>query len=368
MMDNSENGGSRQLRSYIAPGAPATRTPCDGSEPALRIEFGFTPRWYHERLGIDFSERWHLDPLYRGETVTAMRRELARRFPGICFSSAGAHEIPATLDGVHGAMTMPMIFGVQAEYFPDNWPAAGHADRSPAEIAALEAPASLQEVPVVAQLLEQMDVIEREFGRIEGYLNWQGVLNTAYRLRGPEILTDVLTDPGLARHLFDVVTRTMIDGMRLVYARQRKSGVNVRHATVSNCLVNMVSPAIYREFLLPCDARIASAFDTFGIHNCAWNVDPYIEDYATIHPLGYVDMGLESNLARAREHCPGARRALMYTPMDLANKPMDVICEDLHRIHRELGPCDVVMADIDHETPDQRIKDIDALAGMIVWE
>ena len=66
-MDTSFDG--RGLRSYIAPGAPATRSPCDGSESPLRIEFGFTPRWYRDRVGVDFSERWHTDPLHRAATV-----------------------------------------------------------------------------------------------------------------------------------------------------------------------------------------------------------------------------------------------------------------------------------------------------------
>jgi len=351
---------SHQLRSYIAPGAPATRTPADGSEPELRVEFGFTPRWYRDRLGIDFSERWHLDPLYRHETVVRMHRELNRHFPGLRLGG-DPDAARATIDGVHGALVMAMIFGIPAEYYADNWPAAKHTYLSEAQIAAIEVP-SLPDTPVIAQLLEQMDVIEREFGVVGGYINWQGVLNTSYRLRGHEILADVLINPGLAHHLFDIVAQTMIDGMRLIYERQRRTGFIVRHATVSNCLVNMVSPEIYREHLLPYDKKIAAAFEKFGIHNCAWNVDPYIEDYASVAKLGYIDMGLDSNLVKGKRLCPDTRRAVMYTPTDLANKPLDAIRADLARIRRDLSPCDIVMADIDSEVPDQRVLDFAQLA------
>ncbi len=343
-----------RLRSYIAPGAPATRTPCDGTEAFLRVEFGFTPRWYHKRLGIDFSERWHIDPHYRRETVVAMRHELNRRFPSLNLGGSNPDGAPATLDGVQGALVISSLFGIPAEYYVDNWPAAQHAYRTEAEIEALDVP-SLPDRPVFAQILEQMDTIEKDFGRIEGYLNWQGVLNSAYRIRGPELFSDALTNPSLATHLFDVVTRTMIAGMRLVYERQARTGVRLAHATVSNCLVNMVAPEVYREYLLPCDARIAAAFPSFGVHNCAWNVDPYIADYAALQPLDYIDMGIESDLERARALCPSARRAVMYTPMDLLNKSPEALRDDLGRIARELGPCDVVMADIDHETPDERV-------------
>lgn len=285
-----------------------------------------------------------------------MRRELRSRFgiPGMVAQFALCP--PGNLDGVHGAMLMTSLFGMQADYYPDNWPAARHDYLTPRQTAAL-APPVLEDTPAFVSLLEQMEVIEREFGRIEGYLNWQGVLNTAYRIRGPEILADMLCDPDSARHLFDVITETMIAGMRRVYARQAQSGVHVDHATVSNCLVNMVSPALYETFLLPCDRRIAQAFRRFGIHNCAWNVDPYVEHYARVTPLDYVDMGLSSNLETARKLCPGARRAVMYTPMDLLEKSPEAIQADLKRILRELGPCDVVMADIDAETPDTRVRE-----------
>jgi len=345
---------THQLRSYIAPAAPATRAPCDGTEPDMRVEFGFTPRWFRERCGIDFSERWHLDPLYRRDTVVAMREELNRRFPPLRLGGEDPEAAPATLDGVRGALLIPMVFGIPAEYYPDNWPAAQHAFLDEAAIAGLDVP-DLPAVPVFAQVLDQMDVIERGFGRIEGYLNWQGVLNNAYRIRGPEIFTDLAVNPSLASHLFEVLAQTAIAGMRIVYERQRRTGFEVRHATVSNCLVNMVSPEAYREHLLPYDRMIRDAFEHFGVHNCAWNVDPYIADYAAIPGLGYVDMGIESNLAQAKALCPHARRAVMYKPTDLAGKPLDAIRSDLLRIGRELSPCDIVMADIDHGTPDERV-------------
>lgn len=342
-----------QLRSYIALAAPATRCSCDGTEPPLRVEYGFTPRWFHQRLGIDFSERWHCDPMYRHETLGHMRRALDRAFPGIAVGS-GPEPPTAGLDGVHGALIMAMAFGLEVEYYPDNWPATRHDYFSTERVRALEPPVLL-DTPVFRQLGAQMDVMEANFGRIEGYLNWQGVLNTAYRIRGPEILADMLQDPGLAAHLFEVITRTMIDGMRLVYARQRQTGVIVEHATVSNCLVNMLSPELYREQLLPWDKRIAAAFTAFGVHNCAWNVDPYIADYASIQPLGYVDMGIMSDLARAKALCPDTRRAVMYTPMDLQHKTLDAIRNDLDSIHHTLAPCDIVLADIDVEIPDERV-------------
>jgi hypothetical protein len=356
---------THQLRSFIAPACPATRAPCDGSESAMRVEFGFTPRWYHERLGIDFGERWHLDPLYRRETDVAMRKELNRCFPELQPGGPDPDDVPASLNGVHGGAFMTLLFGLPARYDSANWPAALPEYLSPKQAAGLQPP-KLEEVPAFSQVISQMDIMEREFGCIPGYLNWQGVLNVAFRLRGQDIFTDMVTDPPLVAHLFHVIAETMIAGMQFVYARQAATAVVVRHATLSNCVVNMLSPQAYREQQFPHDQRISEAFDHFGIHNCAWNVDPYIADYARIPKLGYVDMGLDSDLPNAKRLCPHARRAVMYTPTDLHNKSPEALRTDLERIRRELSPCDIVMADIDAETPDERVLEFARLAEVTI--
>jgi uroporphyrinogen-III decarboxylase len=148
----------------------------------------------------------------------------------------------------------------------------------------------------------------------------------------------------------------MSEAIKQLHERQKASGVDIRFMTVSNCLVNMISPQQYRELFLPYDQRFEKEFGCIAIHNCAWNADPYIEEYAKIENLGYVDMGMNSDMARARQMIPNARRALMYTPMDLANKPWDQIREDIERIARDYGPCDIVAADIEAGTPDERVQ------------
>lgn len=355
----------RQLRSYIAPAAPATRAPCDGSEGLLRVEYGFTPRWYRARCGVDFSERWHTDAVYRASTVSRMRAALHEAFPAL---GLGYAERPAAnLDAVHGGVLVARIFGVPCEYYADNWPAARHEYLSKERISAM-GPPDLTRCPVMEQLFEQMEVIERESGRIEGYLNWQGILNSAFRIRGPEIFADLMEDPPFAEQLFEIIAETMIAGMRMVYERQARSGFVVGHATVSNCVVNMIAPETYAEQLLPFDRRIAEAFPAFGVHNCAWNADGYLPHYATIDKLGYVDMGLETELSRAKELCPQARRAVMYKPTDLANKTLDTIAADLRRVRAELSPCDIVLADIESDTPDARVLDFARLAAEAAGE
>jgi uroporphyrinogen-III decarboxylase len=345
----------QQLISYIAPSAPATRRPATGAETFLRPEIGFTPGWYRAALGIDFGERWHKNIDYRRETVLTMRAELRRRFPGTAIGGIDHTDTPLDLlTGAYGGCAVAAIFGLPIVYVADNWPNVEHRYLSLEEMASIEPP-DLDASPFFQQLLEQVDRITELEGCCEGFINWQGVINNAQRLRGQEIFVDLYEEPEACIRLFDVVTDTIIEATRRLRERQRASGVDHRFATVSNCTVNMVSPEHYRDFLLPCDLRIARAFESLGVHNCAWKADPYLESYASIPNLAYIDMGIDSDLARARELASAARRALMYTPMDLANKSEAELRADFDRIARDYAPCDIVIADIEAGTPDDRV-------------
>jgi len=74
-----------QLRNHIPISAPARREPADGTESAMRVSLGFEPAWFHERCGVDFTERWHKDPLYRYESIKAMKAELVKAFPTVTY-------------------------------------------------------------------------------------------------------------------------------------------------------------------------------------------------------------------------------------------------------------------------------------------
>ena len=166
---------------------------------------------------------------------------------------------------------------------------------------------------------------------------------------------DLLDAPDRAHHIFDCVTTTMIQGIKKLHERQKKAGVDEKFATISNCVVNMISADHYRKHVLPFDLKIRAEFKNFGIHNCAWVVDPYMEAYATVPKLGYIDMGITSNFKKAKRLFPNTRRNILYTSMDLLNKSEDQIRSDFGHIAQELAPCDVGLPDIEVDVTDDRI-------------
>lgn len=354
------NSKSTQLVSYIAHAAPATRRPARGDEPFLRPEIGFTPKWFHEALGIEFDESWHTNPEVRRNSIAAMATETRKRF-GQVGQIGCMQEQDQPLDlltGTFGALVVPGIYGVPIKYQSIDWPWSRHGQfLNDAAADALEPP-SLDANPFWENLMLQLDWIERVNGRMEGFINWQGVLNSAYRLRGEEIFPDMISSPDRVKHILGCVAETMIDGIKRLYERQRKTGVELAHVTISNCLVNLISPDDYEEFLLPFDRQIADSFEMIGVHNCAWNADGYTAQYATLPDVAYIDMGIESDLRTAKARFTNARRALMYTPMDVREKSIEAITSDFEHIACNYGPCDIVLADIDYGVPDERVREL----------
>jgi len=350
------------LYSYIAPAAPATRRPGRGDEPYFRPEIGFTPGWYRKNLDIDFGEKWHNDPYYRKETVLKMKELLMRKFPD---RPIGVLEDgPDLLTGVYGGCTVAGIFGIPIIYGENNWPVTAHDYLSSNEIEGMESP-DLDENEFFQNLLRQLEWIEKNEGRIIGFINWQGLINNAQRIMGNKIFTEMIIQPDLVMHLMNCICTTMIDAAKRVHKLQEDSGVNYNFLTISNCLVNMISPEQHREFILPFDIRIAEAYGTIGIHNCAWNADPYLESYAEVPSVKYIDMGKDSDMDKAKRLFPDARRAIMYTPMDFANRNLDQIKRDMEEIATRYAPCDIVVADLEENVEDEKILQFLDICDMI---
>lgn len=358
-------GGPPCLRNHIPLGAPATREPCTGDEPRIRVSLGFTPAWYRSRLGIDFGERWHADPKYRYESLLSMKTLLHERFPEVTYFTPrlqdGVEPTCATVSGVYGIMVIPSLYGLPIGYREENWPdAAGGAHLRKGELSEITAsgPLDLDAAPAVRALEAQMDRIETWWGKIHGYLNYQGVLNIALKLRGNEIFLDMFDDPEFARSLFAHIADTIERVSKRVQARQRRSGFDVDLLSMSNCVINMISPQQYEEFLLPLDRELSTKYARFGVHTCNWDATPYFDALSTVDSLGYLDTGIDADLPRMRRQFPDTRRAVMYSPVELEQASVEEIRADIERLDAELAPCDLVMADVENTTPDERVGEL----------
>ncbi|MFC2084257.1 uroporphyrinogen decarboxylase family protein [Bacteroidota bacterium] len=343
-----------KLKYYINLGAPPIRDYADSDELFMRPEVGFNPSWFHKYCGIDFSEKWHTDVEYRLQCHEKMTEEIKKHFPGYNIGEVLEDKPLDLLTGIFGIGIIDSILGRELRYFDDKWPVPFGEDMSDEQISSLEVP-DLNNNRFFQSILEQLDRIKELTGSSRGFLNWQGNLNTAFRLRGNEIFSDLIMKPYLANKLFEIISDIYLQGVKLLHKKQNELGVNYEFATIANCTVNMVGPELYEQFLLKYDSKIASQFKIIGVHNCAWTVTPYLVPYSKISNVGYIDMGIDSDMTKAKELFPKAKRNCLYTSMDLKNKSQEVIRKDFEFIAKNLAPCDLGMPDIEMDVPDIKI-------------
>ncbi len=348
-----------QLRNHIPLAGPATRELCDGSEERLRVSLGFTPRWYHDRLGIDFSEKWHTDPDYRYETLVEMKEYLHGSFPAIpYFQPQYVDKVEttcATISGVFGILIISMIYGCEPVYAKDAWPDA-HPIFSLDEISDLPPVVDIERNEIFRQLSSQMDQIERRWGPIHGYLNYQGILNIAVKLRSSDLFLDMVDEPETVNTFFSNIANTIRTTSKYVQNRQCKSGFKINLLSMSNCTMSMISPWQYENFLLPLDRSLSIEYEHFGIHTCNWVADPYLDSLRSIEKMDYLDTGINSDLKRIKKMFPDTRRAILLTPGEIASKSSSELADDIKYINQDYAPCDIVLADVETTMPNSRVE------------
>ncbi len=348
----------KPLISYTALSAPASLRPAAGTEAFLRPDIGFSPNWFSEVCGVSFGRKWHFEPEYRRETIAVMAASLRKRFPA-SQQFGGSKDFgnpPDLLSGTFGNMMVPSLFGVPITWPENDWPRIQTSQFLNDQQARRLEPPDLDNNPFWNEFLEQLDWIARESGAIEGYLNWQGVLANANHLRGFQIFADIKQNPDLARHVFACVTAATLDAVNRLYSRQKSSSPDF--FAVSNQQLNIVAPEDYNECLFPYDSQLAGAFSTTGIQNGVWKADSFLEYYSQWPNVGYVDVGIHTNLQITRITFPKARRGVVYSTLDLENKTYLELTMDFERIARECGPCDVVCSGLDPGLPDSRINEV----------
>ena len=363
---------NRNLRGYIPLAAPLNWEPVTGEESPLRLVIGFTTNWFSRRAGIDFRKPFHENPAFRFESLLRMKRYVHETFPEIAYfrehDTGGFEQECATLSGLYGACLVGMLYGLEPVYYQNNWPAIRPEHHLSAEEVKKLKPFHLESLPLVGNLVRQMDIIEKNWGKIDGYVNFQGVLNNAFKIRGTEIFTDMYDDPELCHFLFEHITDTMIRLSKLIFRRQCASGFPIDSLGISNCTVNLISPADYRMFVLPYDKRLSMSFSRHGIHSCNWVLDPYARDFSTVGKIGYIDFGFASDLSLIKACFPEARREVFYDPMFLHRKSPEEVRRDIEKIYRELAPCDLCLPDVDLMIPDEKVKMFANVAASVLTD
>ena len=334
--------------------------PDDPGRDNIVVVTGFMPAWWTQEYGITFGAPFHLDGEVHRCTLARMEEILRERFGDLpnffCGDDyAGAHPVERAC----GDALIPALFGARVSFDDASGHPFAHGLHLTAEQTdALEVP-DVAGHPIIARLLAPSRGVPAhpaQGWRTTGEPGFEGVINVAYKLRGQELFLDMVEAPERARHLFEVVWRTIHDCVQQVRTWQDPGGSRPRHFVNCNCLVNLISPAMYREQLLEFDQRFGGCFDLFGIHTCNWTVDPYLEDLARVPRLAYLDMGAESDLDRVHRLFPDLRPSMFVHPQRLKELSEREIGALIAGLGRRIGRGTILLSDLEAGTRDSQIR------------
>lgn len=179
----------------------------------------------------------------------------------------------------YGTYSMSSAFGVDFSSLLDDPSASIKPVLSRSDVEKLEKP-DIKTAGILPRLFETFEFFLRNVpaGVRVGQANLQGHYNTAWFLRGHDLLLDLYDCPELVHHLLDVITDTYIAANRMQKDLLGEDGytawtpyrgtTGVFSTRITECSVQLISADMYREFVLPYDSRIAREFGPVHIHIC----------------------------------------------------------------------------------------------------
>ncbi len=336
----------------------------------LPVEIVFHPSWWNKHYAIKFDEQFFFDPLTRVERERQMRVALHARFGDLGLGEANAARRPV-IGPVHlAAGFLPSaVLGCEINYYDNASPEVIPANLTDAQVMALEVP-DLGANPAFQKLIALMDMLEAQYGKLEGDVNWEGVQNVALNLRGQQLFVDYYENPALARRLLDVCVRTIEAMAQYVRRRTGSNSVAVnrivgavdsRISLHSNCTVAMISARTYREYLLSYDQQLARALYPYGIHHCGVDMHKVRNEYAKVEGAEFFDVGWGSDVAACRAALPNAIFSLRMSPVRVAMLTSPEVAADVEALLRAAGSLEraaLCCINLDERTPDENVRAI----------
>jgi hypothetical protein len=330
----------------------------------IPVNVVFSPSWWRRHYGISFEEPFYLDVETRIRNDVLMRRALFERF-GLEEPDPRPRPIIGSMH-IAGGFVLPALLGVPIRFSEDQaaWPMPRNLDRQ--AILSLRA-VDIQKTWPMSVLIAQMDRLEEDFGYVVGDLNTAGIVNTSVELRGNDLFLDLLEDPELTDHLFQVVAEMQVRVGQCLRARTGTTSIAVNRSILdvdpaihltSNCSVSMISPALYEQRVLPHEMYAAERLAPYGIHHCGGNLQKYAPAYSRM-PVRFFDVGWGSDAGECARLFPDAFLNLRMNPVRLLQSaPTEVYREvqDLLRScgrRNQVGMCCINM---DAETPDANVR------------
>ena len=333
-----------------------------------KVDVMFDASWWHKFYGVSFDEAYvRAHPRHRAELEGKMRRALYERFGSVGLGSKSDEPVPM----ISTHMTplnylVGEILGCSTYFLESSTPCTIPLRLTEPELEEFEV-GDVMSKPIMQKLMADMDWLEKEYGRVMGDINPQGVLNNAMCVADAEIFILFLTNPDLARKILAMVTDTMIQVISYIKGRTGTSSISVTNIVeqidpalfvASNCSTTMISPEIYRDYLLECDQKLADALPPFGIHHCGMDLQKMAPEYKKVQGLKFLEVGWGSDLKFVRSLLPDMHLNARYSPVRMRTaspEEIDMEVAALIEAGKPLEKLSLSILGLDDIVPDENV-------------
>ncbi len=333
----------------------------------LPVDIVLSPSWWFRHTGISFDRDFFFHPVRRVETELKMEQILYEKW-GKFGLGRDRDKVRPEIGAVHlaaGFMLSEML-GCKVEY---------REDEPPLVIPALNDKLSFIEkkpfkTEVFKSFINLTEELKKKYGFLSGDVNWGGILNIALDLRGQELLMDFLEKPDELEKFFRDIGDVIYKFVKGIESETGSSSISVNRNIThfqkpvflhSECSHTMISVEHYESYLFPLDAAWSMKQRPFGIHYCGEDPHRYVESFAKIPHLDFLDVGWGGDISLLRKYLPNTFLNIRLSPVAIIGQSPSEIQETITKLVKEsenpylTGVCCINM---DDKVPDENITTI----------
>lgn len=294
-------------------------------QQCLPVEIVFHPSWWNAHAGIVFDEDFFYHPKKRVESERRMEQFLYDNFGKFGLGEQHDEDLPV-VGAVHNAAgyLVSEMLGCEIRYKEDAAPTVLPANRDTLSLD----PETAFKSEAFRRFSSLCEELKKEYGYLTGDVNWSGILNLALDVRGQSLFLDMIDAPEAVhsgfKSLYEVLSR-FVTGIQ---AETKSSSISVNRLVRlfaeplwlhSECSNTMISTEDYERFLLPYDVAWSQQHRPFGIHHCGKDAHRFVENFAKIPHLDFLDVGWGGDLEALRKKLPDTFLNIRLDPVQFVH-------------------------------------------------
>jgi hypothetical protein len=301
----------------------------------LPVEIVFHPSWWHRHADISFDQDFFYHPSRRVEVERKMEQVLYDRFGDLGLGEDKDKDLPV-IGAVHNAagFLLSEMLGCEVRYYEDAPPQVVTAEQLDL---CIDIDATFRST-AFKRLEKLIETLKAKYGYVAGDVNWGGILNLAFDLRGQSIFLDMFDRPNEVCVFFQKIAAVIERFTSFIEKETGTTSISVnrtvRHFKESvflhsECTLTMISVEHYEKFILPIDRDWSRHRSPFGIHYCGADLHRFAEILSDLPHLDFLDVGWEGDINIIRRHLPETFLNIRLSPVELNKQSEDEIRQSI---------------------------------------